>query len=197
MQIVLYKEKHVFRPTEVILITFDGRRMKTYYDKGSSKLFKELNTSTPETVELFLEEYLCDSRTAKIGDAFDLTVRTKNSPVITPIELPATRGARIAWALSFVEEEKLAHSYQDFFKRYDDVKNAYESEHYFMEAKPEAYAFLLAKKNPGKKSKKSTRLKPLFVWISDAISQDDLELLIRKYKSYRKLSLPEEYLYTL
>ena len=197
MRLVLYKEDQVVRPTQSIVVTFDGKSMKTYFSPEVATRFSELGVHTPEAVEVSMSEFLCDSREAKLGDAFSFTPMSRHPPVISPISLPSSRGERIAWALSFVEEETHAHSYEDFFKRYSDVRLTYNSDEYFLEARPEAYAFMLARKNPGKNKKRAGRLKPLFVWISDTISEKDLGLLIEKYESYRSIHLPPEYLFVL
>ncbi len=197
MRLVLYKNKHVIRPTETIVVTFDGNNMKTYFGLEVPSFFKKIENPTPENVESSMSIFLCDSREAKIGDAFSFTPMCRTPPEIFPIELPTSRGERIAWALSFIEEETHAHSYKDFFKRYSDVRIAYDSTEYFLEAKPEIYAFMLAKKNPGKNKKRSSRIKPLFIWISDTISDVNLMQLITTYETYRSINLPVEYLYVL
>lgn len=105
--------------------------------------------------------------------------------------MPETRGKRIAWALSFSQDEKIADSLDEFSKKFTDLIQEYGTNPTCCYNK-NAYAFLIAEKR-NKKGKK----KPLLAWVSDSISDEDLDELISIYTKYRKLYYPAEFIKVL
>ena len=74
MQIFIYKANMNFSANEFVHSEFDGSVLRTY-----------------------LNGKLTDSRAAKIGDSFFiLPCGQKNAPKVTAVELPKTKGAKIA-----------------------------------------------------------------------------------------------------
>lgn len=176
MQLLYLTEPREFNLTEFIRIKFDGNLLAVY-----------------------LNNALCGIHAAKPGDAFQVfSVGQHSSPVIEKVRQPLERGERIAWALCFQERLARTSSYQEFLDTYQKVMNAYPSEKYFIEECPEAYAFVLATKpkNP-KKPNKPEKKKPLLAWVSDDISDENLDKLIEAINKYRKISAPIEFVKAL
>lgn len=139
---------------------------------------------------VYLNNALCGIHAAKPGDVFQVfSIGQNTPPKVDKVRQPSDRGERIAWALGFQERNARASSYQEFLDTYQKVMEAYPSEKYFIEELPKVYAFVLAKKlsNP-RKPNKPAKKKPLLAWVSDNISDEDLDMLISAITQYRNLS---------
>lgn len=176
MQIFLYKANMNFSASEFVHSEFDGTVLRTYL-KGT----------------------LTDSRAAKIGDSFFiLPSGQKIAPKVTAVELPKTRGARIAWALSFVGEGKYVNEEKDFFNRYQQISKEVDLMNpvYLMESG--VYALCIADRvADSKKAMSKPKIKaknPILAWISDDITSLQIDEMLEKFKKERALFCPEEYL---
>ncbi len=176
MQIFLYKANMSFSANEFVHSEFDGTVLRTYL-KGT----------------------LTDSRAAKIGDSFFiLPSGQKIAPKVTTVELPKTRGARIAWALSFVGEGKYVNEEKDFFNRYQQISKEVDLMNpvYLMESG--VYALCIADRvADSKKAMSKPKIKaknPILAWISDDITSLQIDEMLEKFKKERALFCPEEYL---
>ena len=175
MQIFLCKPQEVFAPSEYVKTEFDGKTLRTY-----------------------LGNELTDSRPANLGDSFYIIpCGTKKAPKVCMAELPQTRGARIAWALSFVGENKYVANEKDFWIRYQELysQNLIYNAIYLLN--PGIYALCIADrvtepiKAHGKAKVKPKN--PIVAWISDNITSDELDELIERFTQERKLFCPSEY----
>ena len=176
MQIFLYKSDLQFRANEFVYSTFDGSTLCTY-----------------------LNNELTDSRPAKIGDSFFiLPCGTKKAPTVNAVELPKTRGARIAWALSFVGEGKYVNEEKDFWKRYQQISKEFELMNTVYLLNPGVYALCIADRVADSKkalSKPKIKVKnPILAWISDDITNSQIDEMLERFTKERALFCPEEYL---
>lgn len=165
MQIFLTESNTEFSPNEFIKAKFDGKELRTYQN-GT----------------------LIDLQEAKAGECFYIQANgQKKKPTVTKAILPDTRGKRIAWALSFIGENKLADSYEEFLDKVLVLEENEGSENVFY-ALSDNYAYGIAMV----KSKK-TLLKPALAYISDTISAEDFQDLLASYERFRNLFCPEEF----
>lgn len=175
MQIFLCKPDTTFHANEFVHSEFDGVVLRTY-----------------------LNNELTDSRMASIGDSFFiLPCGTKKPPKVTAVELPATRGARIAWALSFVGESKYVNDEKDFWNRYQQISKESVLMNTIYLTNPGVYALCIADKvSDAKKalSKPKIKLKnPILAWISDDITADQIDEMLERFTKERALFCPEKY----
>lgn len=138
---------------------------------------------------------------AKLGESYHVQVfGHEKNPVVKKADMPDNRGARILWALSFVEPEKRVSSEKDFFQRQASIEAEYASEVSIIHYLKDGYAFFLAKKRPqpgkGRKSHQ-TKYKPCLGWCSDDISEENLKDLVQKFRKYRKIYCPVEFLFVI
>ena len=175
MQIFLCKPQEVFNPSEYVRIEFDDGNLRTY-----------------------LNGELTDSRPANIGDSFYVIPSgSKKAPKVNKAELPKSRGARIAWALSFVGDNKFATSEKDFWTKYQELhsENLIYNAVYLLN--PGVYALCIADritepvKVLGKPKVKPKN--PVVAWISDNITSDELDELIERFTLERKVFCPAEF----
>lgn len=176
MQIFLYKSDSLFRANEFVCSIFDGATLCTY-----------------------LNNELTDSRPAKIGDSFFvLPCGTKKAPKVNAVELPKTRGARIAWALSFVGESKYVNEEKDFWERYQQISKEFELMNTVYLLNPGVYALCIADRvADSKKALSKPKIKaknPILAWISDDITDSQIDEMLERFTKERALFCPEEYL---
>ena len=176
MQIFLCKPQEVFQPVEYVKSEFDGETLRTY-----------------------LHGNLTDSRPASIGDSFYLIPSgTKKAPKVTKAELPESRGARIAWALSFVGDNKFAASEKDFWERYQELTSEKLIYNAVYLLNPGVYALCIADRiTESAKVQSKPKVKPknpVIAWISDDITSDEIDELLERFTKERNLFCPAEYL---
>lgn len=176
MQIFLCKADMSFSANELVHSEFDGVVLRTY-----------------------LGDELTDSRKAKIGDSFFiLPCGTKKAPKINAVELPKTRGARIAWALSFVGESKYVSEEKDFWNRYQQISEEFTLMNSVFLLNPGVYALCIADRVADSKkalSKPKIKVKnPILAWISDDITDSEIDEMLERFTKERDLFCPEEYL---
>lgn len=176
MQIFLCNPNMSFSANELVHSEFDGSVLNTY-----------------------LGDELTDSRAAKIGDSFFiLPCGTKKAPKVYAVELPKTRGAKIAWALSFVGESKYANEEKDFRSRYQQISEEFDLMNSVFLLNPGVYALCIADRVADSKkalSKPKIKVKnPILAWISDDITDSQIDELLERFKKERDLFCPEEYL---
>ena len=176
MQIFLCKPNEKFSANEFVHSEFDGSILRTYLDGE-----------------------LTDSRAAKIGDSFFiLPCGTKKAPKVNAVELPKTRGARIAWALSFVGESKYVSEEKNFWNRYQQISSECDLKNYVYLIRSGVYALCIADRLADSKkaqSKPKVKIKnPILAWISDDITDSEIDELIERFTKQRALFCPAEYL---
>lgn len=176
MQIFLYKAGEKFHANEFVYSEFDGSILRTY-----------------------LNGELTDSRTAHVGDSFFiLPCGTKKAPKVNAVELPKTKGARIAWALSFVGENKYVSKEKDFWDRYQKISQECELMNSVYLLNPGVYALCIADRvSDSKKALSKPKIKiknPVLAWISDDITDDQIDELLERFTKERALFCPAEYL---
>lgn len=176
MQIFLHKAGESFNANEFVHSEFDGSVLRTY-----------------------LNGELTDSRTAQIGDSFFiLPCGTKKAPKVDAVELPKTRGARIAWALSFVGESKYVSEEKDFWDRYQKISQESELMNSIYLLNPGVYALCIADRvSDSKKALSKPKIKvknPILAWISDDITNSQIDELLERFTKERALFCPAEYL---
>lgn len=141
---------------------------------------------------------VCD---AKPGESYYVVPHGQSKyPQMEKAKMPDTRGKKIAWALSFVESKKHADSYEDFLARFEGIAADYDSQgEKFCEFKPGAFAFMVVPKRvqPGKGRGRIGKMKPLFIWVSDDISESDLDQLIGTYRKYHSIFCGEDFIKVL
>ena len=176
MQIFLCKANTSFSANEFVHSEFDGVVLRTY-----------------------LGNELTDSRAAKIGDSFFiLPCGTKKAPKVNAVELPQTRGAKIAWALSFVGESKYVSEEKNFWSRYQQISKEFDLMNSVFLTNPGVYALCIADRVADSKkalSKPKIKVKnPILAWISDDITDSQIDEMLERFKKERALFCPEEYL---
>lgn len=176
MQIFLYKPGMSFSANEFVRSEFDGTVLRTY-----------------------LCNELTDSQAANIGDSFFiLPCGTKKAPKVTAVELPTTRGAKIAWALSFVGESKYVNEEKYFWKRCQEISKEFDLMNTIYLQNPGVYALCIADRIADSKkalSKPKIKVKnPILAWISDDITDSQIDELLERFTKERALFCPEEYL---
>lgn len=176
--IFITKEPQSFRVNESINAVFDGRFLQT-------KIHDEVVLSQP----------------AHLGEAFYILPQgLKTPPIITRAELPANRGAKIAWALSFIGDDKCMKSEADFYNTYDQLVKDDIIRNIAAFTKYSQYAIVIADKSVFNATLGRNKLKsrnPVLAWISDDISLENLRELLEKYESRKKLPCSKEFFYLL
>lgn len=175
MQIFLCKSNEVFTPSDFIKTEFNGTTLRTY-----------------------LNGELTDSRSASIGDSFYIIHSgTKKAPKVNKAELPENRGARIAWALSFVGESKYATSEKDFWNRYQELASEKLIYNAIYLLNPGVYAICIADRiTESAKVQSKPKVKPknpVIAWISDDITSNEIDELLERFTKERNLFCPAEY----
>ena len=176
MQIFLYKPNMSFNANVYVHSEFDGSVLRTYFNNE-----------------------LTDSRAAKIGDSFYIIpCGSKKAPTVTAVELPKTRGARIAWALSFIGESKYVNEEKEFWNRYQQISKDCTLMNSIYLLNPSVYALCIADRVADSKrvtSKPKIKPKnPILAWISDDISDSEIDELVDRFTRIRTLFCPIEYL---
>lgn len=168
MQIYLYKPDN-FVVNEFIETVFDGSTLRTYLNGEET-----------------------DSRAAAPGECYFIQPNgQKKSPKITKAEFPENRGGRIAWALSFIGEQKNATDFNDFMLKYQQYINkdlTYQCCMFMSKPENRKYAIVLEILPNGRIPK------PILAWISDDINEEELDELITTFVKYRNLFCPIEFL---
>lgn len=146
-------------------------------------------------------ETVYTSVSAEVGESYIVrTFGKQRPPILEKVQMPENRGDKILWALSFVEPEKRASDYLEFFRLQEKVEADYGSTCNIMHYSQGSYAFFVAKRNiknsKGSKARKSS-YKPCLAWCSDTISKKELLELIHKYRRYRKIYCPIDFLLVL
>ena len=122
---------------------------------------------------------------AEIGESY-IIKRTDKGLIVDQVHVPKSYAGKVGFCLSFAEE-KICKSLDEFYVRADSVKGIYPSKKFVIQTDSKAYAFLVAKK-------KDRRVyAPLLLWVSDTISQEELDELIHKFRKFRKIYHPEEF----
>lgn len=138
---------------------------------------------------------------AKLGNAFYVLPQGKKKPpVLTRAELPTNRGAKIAWALSFIGGEKCMASETDFYKKYDQLLKEDSIRNIAVFSKYTRYALVIADKHVTTIDPERTKVKknnPVLAWIADDITLDELNAILDYYDSHKKLPCPKEFFYLM
>lgn len=164
-----------------------------------SALFKDSTLRVFSSVD---NSIVYDTVTAKLGESYHVQVfGHEREPSVKKADMPENRGDKILWALSFVEPEKRVSTEKEFFALQPVMAEEYASELSLIHYRKDGYAFFVAKKRPqhgkGRKASHQTKYKPCLAWCSDNISEENLQDLIQKYRKYRKIYCPIEFLYVI
>lgn len=178
MIIFITKVHQEFRVNEAITSVFTGRFLQT-------KIRDEVVLSQP----------------AQLGNAFYIQPQGLDKiPVVTRAELPANRGAKIAWALSFIGEDKCKNTEASFYETYDQLVKQDIITNIAAFTKFGQYAIVLADKtmfNATLGKNKIKRNNPVLAWISDDITLESLHELLERYESRKKIPCSKEFFYLL
>lgn len=178
MIIFITKVPQTFQVNESINAVFDGRFLKT-------KIHDEVVLSHP----------------ARLGEAFYIQPQGKNViPNVYRTELPTNRGAKIAWALSFIGDDKCMNSEADFYNTYDQLVKEDIIRNIATFTQYGQYAIAIADKYVFNATLGMYKLKnkiPVLAWISDDITLESLRELLEKYESRKKLPCNKEFFYLL
>lgn len=147
----------------------------------------------------YLGDKLTDSRVAKIGDSFFIIpCGTQKAPKVNATELPNSRGAKIAWALSFVGKNKYVNEEKAFWDCYQQISKESTLMNAIYLLNPGVYALCIADRVADSQkfmSKPKVKLRnPILAWISDDITSDQIDELLERFTKERALFCPKEYL---
>ena len=178
MIIFITKVHQEFRVNEAITSVFTGRFLQT-------KIRDEVVLSQP----------------AQLGNAFYIQPQGLDKvPVVTRAELPASRGAKIAWALSFIGDDKCMTTEASFYENYDKLVKQDIITNIAAFTKFGQYAIVLADKTQFNVSLGKNKVKknnPVLAWISDDITLESLHELLERYESRKKIPCNKEFFYLL
>lgn len=178
MQIFIVKGNSEFLVNSAVYAKFDGKKLRTY-----------------------LNNQLVDTKSATIGNVFSIELGEGSKPILVKKEkMPKTRGEKIAWSLGFQKKNTFANSFNNFWHTLHYLLETTEnSRDINTEHIEESYAFAVAiRKTPPHKGRNGiTLIRKILIWISDDISEADLEQLISDLKKYEKISCSTEFLKVL
>lgn len=178
MLIFITKTPQDFSINEFIECKFDGRFLQT-------KLCGEMVLSQP----------------AKLGQAFYIVPQgQKKPPLLSRAELPTTRGAKIAWALSYIGDDKCMPTQAAFYEKYDQLVKDDIIRNIATIINYGRYALVIADKhinsdNPAKSKVKKNN--PVLAWISDDVTCEELNVILEKYAERKSLPCPKEFFFIL
>lgn len=163
-----------FRPNEFIECTFNGRELKTLFHGQE-----------------------VDSKEAKFGDTFYIHAQgQKKPPIISFPEMPESRGAKIAWVLSFIGNEKYMSSEKDFYNTYQKLVKTDSITNIAFFTKYGRFSIVIADRHLPEKGKVKKN-NPVLAWIADDITREELNSLLDKYESRKRLPCPRDFFYHL
>lgn len=179
MNIFIYGNKQTFRINEAFTLQYDGVSLSTYKNN-----------------------VLVSSESANPGDSFYVIAQgLDKQPKISKAVLPTSYGERIAWALSFVGENKLATSENEFYEKLNELRKDDTFSHITIIAKHRRYALCTADKhvnrNNPKNALKVKKASPALAWISDDLTPRELDELLETFQTVRKIFCPIEYIKVL
>lgn len=163
-----------FRLNEFIECTFNGQELKTTFHGRE-----------------------VDSKEAKLGDAFYVHAQgQKKPPIISFPEMPEARGAKIAWVLSYIGNEKYMSSEIAFYDTYHNLIQTDSITNVAVFTKYGRFAVVLADRHFPEKGKVKKN-NPVLAWIADDITREELNYLLDRYDSRKKLPCPRDFFYHL
>ena len=163
-----------FRLNEFIECTFNGQELKTTFHGRE-----------------------VDSKEAKLGDAFYVHAQgQKKPPIISFPEMPESRGAKIAWVLSYIANEKYMSSEIAFYDTYHNLIQTDSITNVAVFTKYGRFAVVLADRHFPEKGKVKKN-NPVLAWIADDITREELNYLLDRYDSRKKLPCPRDFFYHL
>ena len=179
MNIFIYGNDQTFRINEAFSLRFDGVTLSTHRNG-------EFVSSIP----------------AQKGDSFYVIAQGMiKQPQITKAELPESYGERIAWALSFIGENKIAKSEEDFYKKLIEIRKDDSFSNITIIAKSRRYTICTADKHVNKDNAKNAlkvkKASPTLAWISDDLTPRELDELLETFQTVRKIFCPIEYIKSL
>jgi hypothetical protein len=172
--------------------------MQLYLTKPFHKLhvLDEVDVEfTGSELRFFSDDSIFESLEATAGECYEVQcIGKSNSITIEKVSMPTTRGMKIAWALDSVEEENIATSFADFQERFFDKVFNCKSDYVICEMNSHAYAFIIDEKNVDGE----LQVQSVSFWISDKISQKELDELITCYENHhRHIRCSKEFLKSL
>lgn len=179
MQVFLHKSDEVFNVSEFVRADYDGFTLRIYFHGE-----------------------LVSSHEANLGDCFFVTSNgSKKLPTVVKAELPNSRGAKIAWALSFVGESKYVENGNEFWNHCQKISDENTLSNIIYLVSPGVYALCIAdrvsfSKKPESKLKVKVK-NPILAWISDEITESEIDELVERFSQERGIFCPVEYLKVL
>lgn len=154
----------------------------------------------------FLQTNVCEnmilSQPAHLGEAYFVSIQKDGTPCVERAKIPTQKGAKLAWALSFIGDDKCARSESDFYDRFNSLVGSGSITNIAVFSKHGQYGFALANLHipdeiaPNGRPKVITNT-PVLAWISDTISGEFLTELLDKYASRKPLPCNKELFYLL
>ena len=153
-------------------------------------------------LQTFRNDELILSHPAHLGEAFCIQFDDENDIHLSKTSLPTKRGEKIAWALSFVGDEKCMKSESEFFSKYEELVNTNAITNIAIFSKFNRYAIAIADMHfplPIAPNGSSTVVHgvPVLAWISDDITSVELAELLSKYSVRNRLPCSKEFFYLL
>ncbi len=177
MIIFIANEPQTFEVTDNIKANFEGRFL-----------------------QVTLDGTMVISYPANIGDAFYIQpTGEKEAPIVKRADLPTNRGAKIAWALSFIGEEKCMPTQDAFFKKYQELIDGESIFNVFTQKKHNRFAFLIADTYASKANSSGIIQRncnsPILAWFADDLTTGELNEILNGYAFKKKLPCPREFFY--
>ena len=153
-------------------------------------------------LQTFRKDELILSYPAHFGEAFCIQFDDENNIQLSKTALPTKRGEKIAWALSFIGNEKCKTSESDFYTRYEELVNSNVITNTAVFSKLNRYAIAMADMHfplqtaPNGKAAVAHGV-PVLAWISDDITSEELAELLNKYSVRNRLPCSKEFFYLL
>ena len=142
------------------------------------------------------------SHPARFGEAFSILFDKEDNIQLSKTSLPTKRGEKIAWALSFVGEEKCKTSESDFYNKYEELVKSNLITNIAVYSQFGRYALVVADMHfpmqtapNGKEA--VVRGVPVLAWISDDITHEELTKLLNQYSVRNILPCSKEFFYLI
>lgn len=153
-------------------------------------------------LQTFRNDELILSHPAHFGEAFCIQFDDESNIQLSKISLPSKRGEKIAWALSFVGDEKCKASQSEFYEKYEELVNSNTITNIAVFSKFNRYSIAIADMHIPLEIAPNGRETvvhgvPVLAWISDDITPEDLSELLDKYSVRNRLPCSKEFFYLL
>ena len=142
------------------------------------------------------------SHPAHFGEAFCIDIDKEDNVQLTKTSLPTKRGEKIAWALSFVGNEKCKASEAEFYAQYEELVNSNAITNIAVFSKFNRYAIVIADMHFPMQTAANGKAAvvhgvPVLAWICDDITAEELAEILSKYSIRNRLPCSKEFFYLL